>query len=412
MTEKTKSIVIISIANGLISFGYGISIPFLALYLSTQKGVPSGVIGLMLALAMLTTAIASAISGEVSDAFGRKRVMMYSLFMRSISILMIAVSIYLDWHYSWPIAFHFAGSFLGAFFRPASNAWIADNTTAAERVKAFGYMRIGLNLGWCLGPALGGFLAKISYSSGFFITAAVFFLSLVYVQRNIKETATKAVGRKTNFVDMILQLKDGVLARLCAYNFLISMVLSQLVVGLSLHAVNRLGMTENMVGMFFSIQGLSVVVLQYPVTKVISKMPLTAALSLGCVLYAIGFGSIGFFISFAGIALGVILSAVGEMCVLPAGHSLASNIAPDNKRGRYLGLYILSNQAGVSAGVLFAGIMMEHLSPIYPPLPWLIVGALGLIAAVFFWSLKRFLTPAQNGIKPRQSVPIIKQIPS
>ena len=412
MTEKTKGIFIIAVANGLIAMGYGLSVPFFAIYLSTQKGVPASVIGIMLALAMLTTAIASAISGEVSDTFGRKRVMTISLFLRSASMIAMAATMFFNMHYFWSMAFHFAGSFLGAFFRPASNAWIADNTTPSERVKAFSYMRIGLNLGWAIGPALGGLLAHTSYSLGFALTSMTFLIAMFYVSKNINETVPKTHARRTDFVQMLLELKDNTLTRLCISEFFISMVTSQLVVGLSLHCVNRLGFAENKVGWFFSLQGLTVVLFQYHAAQLVSKIRLTSALAIGCALYALGYGSIGFMVSFWAIAIGVMLSSLGEMCVLPAGHSLTSNIAPDNKRGRFLGLYVLANQGGVAAGIFMAGVLMQNLSPLYAPGPWLIVALLATIAGVSFYGLRRTISPLQDGLKPKQSVPIVKQFPS
>ncbi|MDR1684326.1 MAG: MFS transporter [Elusimicrobiota bacterium] len=413
MKEHTKSIAVIAVANGLNSLAYGLSIPFFAIYLNAHKGVPASVVGIMLALAMGVTAIGSAISGEASDIFGRKRVMVFALTLRSAAMFAMAAAMFLNAHYFWAMAFHFIGSFVGSFFRTASNAWIADNTPPAGRVRAFGIMRIGLNLGWSLGPALGGLLAKASYSLGFALTACTYLVTLFFVSRHIRESLPKITERKkANFVRMLLDLKDGNLARLCCYEFLISMVLSQLVVGLSLHAVNRLGMSENMVGLFFTIQGLVVVLFQYNIGVITSKMRLTTVLAAGCLLYAVGFGSIGFMASFAGIALGVILSAAGEMFVLPAGHSLTSNIAPENKKGRYLGLYILANTAGQGAGILMAGVFMEHLSPQMPSGPWLIVGALGLASGLLFFSLNRRIPAEQNNVNLRQATPIIKQIPS
>ena len=411
MKPKTRSILVISVANGFGAFGYGLAVPFLAIYLSAYKGVPAGAIGVMLALAMGATAIASAISGEICDTFGRKRVMMVSLVLRAIFAFAMAAAMFVDAHYMWTMFFHYAGSFVGAFFRPASNAWIADNTTQEERVMAFGFMRIGMNLGWCLGPALGGFLAKTSFVLGFNLTGVVFLATVLFVQLYIKESMSKEQRRKSNFVDMVIDLKDRNLARLCTYTFLISMVLSQLVVGLSLHVTVRLGMSEKAVGMLFALQGLAVVLFQYHVGKVIStKMRLTTNLALGSLLYAIGFGSIGFTATFFAIAAGVILSAVGEMFVLPAGHSLASNLAPDNKRGRYLGLYILSNMGGNAAGIFIAGLLMQHISPVHAAGPWIVVGLLGLMAGVLFYNMRGGLTPHQDGLHP--PVPIVKQIPS
>ena len=211
---------------------------------------------------------------------------------------------------------------------------------------------------------------------------------------------------------MILTLKDTRLAKLCTYNFLISIVSAQLVVGLSLHCIKVMHLSENFVGMLFSAQGFTVVLLQYYISKLSSKISITTALAVGCFLYAIGYGSVGFAWSIGVLIGGVVVSAIGEMFVLPAGHSLASNIAPNNQRGRYLGLYILSNQAGVSTGIFMAGVLMEKVSPIYAPGPWLVVAAIGATAGVLFYSLKRSLTREQNGLKPKKAVPLIKQIPS
>lgn len=399
MKEKQKGIIAIAAANGLISLGYSFSIPFLTIYLTTQKNVAPSLIGIMLAAAMLMTAAGSALSGEASDNLGRKKVMVTSLSLRAASMLAIAVSIFFDAHYLVTMAFHFAGSFLGSFFRPASQAWIADNTTAQERVKAFGYMRIGINLGWTFGPALGGFITKISYSLGFLMTALVFFVTVTYVALYIKECLSKSDRRKTHFIKMFAELKHANLSRLCFYNFLISIVSAQLVVGLSLQAVKVLGLAENSVGLLFSIQGMSVVLLQYQASKCISKMRLSVALAIGCFLYTAGYGSVGYAVGFLTLAAGMVLAALGEMLVLPSGQTLVSNIAPDNKRGRFQGLYVLSNQAGVSAGIFLAGLMMDKLLPLYPPLPWLVIGAIAFTAGVCFFSLKKYVTPQQDGLK-------------
>ncbi len=410
MTEKTKGIIVIAAANGFISLGYSLSIPFLTIYLTTQKHVAPSIIGIMLAAAMFTTAVASAFSGEISDNFGRKKVMVISLFLRSLSMLAIAGAIFFDAHYLVTVAFHFAGSFLGAFFRPASNAWIADNTTNAERVKAFGYMRIGQNLGWTIGPAMGGFLANVSYSLGFFLTAITFFMSMIYLRIYIEEGLKKTLRRKSNFLKMFVELKHKNLSRLCFYNFLISIVSAQLVVGLSLHAVNSLGLSENNVGLLFSLQGLVVVLFQYHASKVAEKMRLSAALGAGCFLYALGYGSVGFAIGFYTLTIGMLFVSLGEMLVMPAGQSLASNIAPANKRGRFLGLYVLSNQAGVSTGIMLAGIMMDNLSPSFSPAPWLVIAAIACIAGASFFRLKVWLSPEEDGLKPKRPMPVTKPL--
>src|SRR5262249_60810397 len=63
---------------------------------------------------------------------------------------------------------------LRAMFEPAASAAVTELAGPELRTAAFGLQRIGINLGWALGPALGGTLAAAhSYGTLFFFAAAV-----------------------------------------------------------------------------------------------------------------------------------------------------------------------------------------------------------------------------------------------
>lgn len=407
MTETRRGIIIIAMANGLVTFGYGLSLPFFAVYLSTQKGVPASLVGTFLAFAMLSTSVASAISGEISDVIGRQKVMVGSVICRCISMFALAVCMYWEASFVWLLVFHFMGSFLGAFFRPAANAWIADNTTPKERVEAFGINRIGLNLGWALGPAIGGFMVLKSYDFAFFSTAFAYLGGAFFVFKYIKDSRALSKARKANFASMLMELKNPCLAQLCLFIFLITMVNSQLVVGLSLHTVTYLGLPQNYVGLFFTMNGLVVVFFQYFASMLMTKMRLTTAIAIGCFMYAVGYGSVGFFKSFGLIGAGVILAAFGELLVSPGEHTLVANIASPTTRGRFLGLQTVFYQLGSSFGIFSAGMLMEYVSPAFLPGPWLIIGFIAVLAGVGFLSIRRYLTDEQDG-KTNVPVPLKK----
>ncbi|MBR2082304.1 MAG: MFS transporter [Elusimicrobiaceae bacterium] len=403
-----RSMIVVSIANGILLFGYGLSLPFFTIYLITQRQLSPATAGLIIALAGLSRCVSSAISGELADVFGRKAVMMWGLFSQIVAMFALGLCIEFHADAAWVLLTYFLTTFLGAFFRPAANAWVTDNTTGKTRVEAFGIIRIGLNIGWALGPAVGGFLVRYSYSVAFFFTAILYGITILYVSRLVHDRKRVFRNkRKPSFVSTLLSLKDTRLAKICLYVVMITAVNSQLVVGLSVHCKQYLHMPEYYIGWFFTINGLVVVLLQYWATKWMTHMRLSTAMLIGCVLYAIGFGSVGFFGSFYLIGLGVFLAGVGELIVSPGEQTLVSNIASRETRGRYLGMLMVFYNFGSAVGFFMAGILSDTLAPAWLALPWLVVGAVAVLAGLGFFQMRRSLTDAEDG-KQNAPIPIKK----
>ena len=302
---------------------------------------------------------------------------------------------------------YFLTTFLGAFFRPASNAWVTDNTTPRERVEAFGLIRIGLNIGWAFGPAVGGFLVRYSYSMAFYFTGILYAVTLLYLGRLVVDNHAPCKSRKPSFVSTLLSLKDSRLAKICFYVVLITAVNSKLVVGLSIHCSRYLHMPEYYIGWFFTINGLVTVFLQYWASKWAAKVRLSTGMLVGCLLYAVGFGSVGFFDSFLLIGFGVFLAGLGELIVSPGEQTLVSNIASRETRGRYLGMLMVFYNLGSAVGFFGAGMLGDYVAPRYLAGPWLIVGVLAVLAGVGFFRMRYSLTNEEDG-KMTAPVPIKK----
>lgn len=407
MNQTRKGMIIIAAANGLLMFGYGLSLPFFTIYLISQKGLTPSMAGLIIALAGLSRSVSSAISGELADAFGRLRVMTWGLFSQIVAMLGLGLCIAWKVQVGWMLLCYFLTTFLGAFFRPASNAWVTDNTTPKERVEAFGIIRIGLNLGWALGPAVGGFLVRYSYSMAFYFTGLLYAAAILYLIRFVTDKHVPCKSRKPSFVSTLMSLKDTRLAKLCFFVLLITAVNSQLVVGLSIHCKQFLHMPEYYIGWFFTINGAVVVLLQVWASRWMGRHRLSTAMLIGCLLYAVGFGSVGFFSSFALIAVGVFLAGLGELIVSPGEQTLVSNIATSQTRGRYLGMLMVFYNMGAALGFFGAGMLGDYVAPHFLPGPWLIVGALAVLAGLGFYSMRKRLTDEEDG-KTDVPVPIKK----
>ena len=405
-----RVMVFLSVANALLLFGYGLSLPFFTVYLIGQQGLSASMAGLVIGLSALSRSVASALAGELSDVFGRKTLMEWGLTLEIIAMLAMALCMEYGADTGWLLLAYFFTTFFGAVFRPVSNAWITDHTRPKQRVEAFSIIRIGLNVGWALGPAVGGFLVRYSYTYAFYLTALAYCLTVLFLHYIIPQDVgrnTTSRSHRPQFVSMLLSLKDSRLAKICFYVFLITAVNAQLVVGLSIHCHTYLGMPEYYIGWFFTLNGLAVILLQYPASKWMNRVRLSTALFVGCVLYAIGFGSVGFFASFIPIACGVFLSATGELIVSPGEQTMASNIATAQNRGRYLGMIMVFYNMGSSAGFFTAGWLGQYVAPRYLPGPWLIVGGVAILAGIGFWRMRLNLTDEQDG-KFNVPVPVKK----
>ncbi|MBI4677344.1 MAG: MFS transporter [Elusimicrobia bacterium] len=384
-------------AESLLVTGAALSFPFLAVYLTVHRGLSAGLVGAFLSVSMFSTALAHGIGGEWSDVAGRKRVMLASLSARAGSTLLMAWAIWSGKHWGWIMALHLLGMFIGSFFTPAARSWVADTCDPTRRVRAYGFLRMGANLGWALGPAIGGTLALKSYPMMFLFTSLAFALSALTIGLGVRDSPRSRQEEGMDFAAAFSALRDRRFARLCLSSLLIGMVMSQLVVALSLHCVRCLHLPESRVGLLFSLNGAVVVLLQYWASKGLERSRLTSGLALGCLLYAAGYLGVGFSQGFETAALAVFVLTLGEILVQPGMHTLAANMAPERCKGRYMGVHGILQQIGSAMGVLLGGLGNEHLAPSWPPMPWCAVAGLALAAGLGFRSLRRQVSAREDG---------------
>ncbi len=392
---------ILAAAEGLMAAGYAISFPFLAIYLSAQRGMPMQWVGVFLAASMLVASAAQFIGGEVSDAIGRRKVMVYSLGFRALLIAVIAWAIYARAPLWAIFVVHPVSMFVGSFFHPAAQSWVADYTHPAGRMKAYGFLRMGTNAGWALGPALGGFLAAGSYTLMFFATALVFAACTVVVSVSVKDLPGLAKGSSDSpgLSGAAAALRNKSFLRFCIFSFTMTAVMSQLVVSSSLYSKAYLGLGEREIGLLFSINGLMVVFFQYFILRLLEGRRITTGMAAGALVYGAGYLFFGYAPSFFFAAAAMVVVTLGELAVSPGMQALGANMAPRAEKGRYLGVQGVFQQVGRSAGILIGTNAIGLLSPVFQQGPWFIIAGIAVISCFGFLSLGRRLTPEQDGLR-------------
>jgi DHA1 family tetracycline resistance protein-like MFS transporter len=147
--------------------GFGIIIPLLPFYAETFGASPV-VIGLLFAAFSLAQLVAAPVLGALSDKFGRRPVLIFSLLGTVVSFAMLAVAQSLAMLFAARLIDGLSGGNI-----TIARAYIADVTEPDERAKAFGFLGAAFGLGFIVGPGLAGLFAHISYTAPIWAAAAV-----------------------------------------------------------------------------------------------------------------------------------------------------------------------------------------------------------------------------------------------
>lgn len=147
--------------------GFGIIIPLLPFYAQTFGASPL-VIGLLFASFSISQLVASPVLGYLSDRWGRRPVLIFSLIGTVVSFVMLALAGSLAMLFAARIVDGLSGGNI-----TTARAYIADITTEENRAKAFGLLGAAFGLGFIVGPALGGAFSHISYTAPIWAAAAI-----------------------------------------------------------------------------------------------------------------------------------------------------------------------------------------------------------------------------------------------
>ena len=319
-----KNLWVLSFGWFVSALGFAISIPFIAIYFHSELGISLSGIGVFFGVIALVRSVFQAISGEVSDRMERRQLLIYSQLIRGVTFGILAMSIASNWGFYAIGACLVVNAMLGAVFQPVANAMVADILPSAQRLDGYAITRAAGNLGWAVGPALGGFLAATSYSLLFLISAFITLASAIIFWVLLKAPAVERTSERFQLRDVIAIKDDPYLAWHCILIFLLYLVVAQLMAPFSVYTVDIIGISETQLGYLYTLNGLMVVALQIPVTRLLAKASFTQLLAVSGIIYAIGYGMVGALAGFEYFVLAMIVITTGEMIMSPPSLALTS----------------------------------------------------------------------------------------
>jgi len=162
----TRPLLIIFLTIFVNLIGFGIIIPLLPFY-AEQFGASPIVIGLLFAIFSLCQLVASPALGDLSDRWGRRPVLVFSLIGTVVSFVMLALAQSIVMLFLARIVDGLSGGNIST-----ARAYVADVTEPKDRARAYGLIGAAFGLGFIMGPALSGVLAKVSITAPIWTAAA------------------------------------------------------------------------------------------------------------------------------------------------------------------------------------------------------------------------------------------------
>ncbi len=360
--------------------------PFFSLYITWKFDVGMTTAGIVLGIFPAFGMIGNIIGGALTDKYGRRRLIIFGLVFSAISTLSLGLVNELVMLYPLAIIIGLLSNIAG----PAHQAMIADILPEKQRTEGFGLMYVVANMAWIIGPTLGGFIANRSYFA-LFVTDAIV-SSVVALLFYLFISETKAVPRPGEEPEGMLQTFKGYGKVLRNYTFmafittavLMGLVYLQMYNSLSVYLRDNHSIDPQGYGFLMTTSAITVISLQYWITRRIKGRSPFLLMAAGAFFYAIGFTLFGVVTVYWLFAMNVVIITLGEMIIMPVSQTLAVGFAPEEMRGRYMAIFSFAWAIPATVGPVLAGLILDNYNP---NLLWYLGGILCLIAVAGFYTL-------------------------
>jgi MFS family permease len=383
-------------ARAVNTMGLSLVMSFLGIYVVETRGYPAWSYGLIALAANLGQSVSNAWAGNLSDRIGRRPLITTALFVRSGFIALLGTQVMLDAPL-WTLGANMVvTSTLRGCFEPVAYALVADVVRDDQRVAAFGIQRMGTNVGWAVGPALGGVLTLVLPYGAVFYIAAAGMIAAGIVTLKVADPVRRTFHAATSDGGLLRALRKGmadrVMAMLLLGTLLCALLETQMFSTFSIFMTTKLGLTKADVGLLYGLNGLSVLVLQVPALGLIRWLGIRHVLPWSSLLDALGFAVIGLAGGFGGAAIAILMLTGAEVLFDPAQQAAIAEVADPAHRGRAFGVVGFASMIGIAFAPLCGGLLLDAIGDHHAAM-WLTIATIGGGQTLCFVAFVRRLAP-------------------
>ncbi len=344
------------------------------------------------------------ILGSLSDRYGRRPVLLFSLLGFGLDYIFLAFAPSIGWLFLGRMI----SGITGASITTAS-AYMADISDEKNRAQNFGMIGAAFGLGFIIGPMLGGLLGELGTRIPFLVAAGLALVNALYGYFVLPESLDMEHRRsidfkKANPISSLLKFKK--------YPAVLGLIFSLLLIYISAHAVqsnwsfaniNKFGWTPKMIGISLAVVGVLVSLVQGLLIRVVNpRLGNEKSVYIGIALYALGLTLFAFATQGWMMFLFLVPYCLGGISG-PALQALISAHVPKNEQGELqgslTGLQSLTTIFGPSMmiGLTSYFSIKNDPSHIYFPGAAFLLGALFMLlsAIIAYWVLKQETSPSK-----------------
>ena len=340
--------------------GIGIIIPIMPEYLGTF-GVAGQALGFLIAMFSFSQFIFAPLAGDLSDKHGRKNLIIVGLLITSVSQVAFGLSTEL-----WMLFVSRFFSGLGAaFLVPPMMAFVADITTVEQRGRGMGLLGASMSLGFMIGPAIGGFLSKVSLEFPFYFGAAAALIAAVisyFALPNPPRPVGTEMGQKRKRENLFQQMKRSTKTPyfiMFIVMFVFSFGLANFQSTIALYVDDKYGYTPSQIAVIITIGGFVGVIAQtFIINPLFKRYGEMNVILVNLIISAIAMIGILFVDTFTTILIVAMVFFTATSLLRPAVNTLVSKLA-GKEQGFAAGMITAYMSLGNMIGPALAGILFD-----------------------------------------------------
>lgn len=370
--------------------------PLMALILTQKIGLSVAEAGVFVTTLSVFQAPAMIVGGKLADSIGRRKVIIIFQLLGAITLIscgfmepsttMAKVMILSSCFYS--------------MSSPAFEALNADITTPKNRKASYSLLYMGTNIGFCIGPIIGGLLYE-NYLPLIFIgdgitTLIALILIILFIKEGSKEECIDKEPEEIS--DLEKEVEGSVFKVLIKRPILIFFSIGILMYyfsysqwGFALPIQLENIFSENgakLYGLLGGLNGVVVIILTPILTTMTKKTSILKTMAIGGIFYTISFGMFGFISLPILFFIAIFIMTIGEILITINQGTFIANNTPSSHRGRISSILPLISGFGFAMGPMIMGDIIE----VYNILTgWIVVALVSALGMIIMISLEKFM---------------------
>lgn len=369
MKQNNKPLLTIFLIVFVDLLGFGIVLPLLP-YIAEKYQASPFTIGILGATYSLFQLLAGPLLGRLSDRYGRKKLLAISQVGSAIGYLLLGLANNLPLLFLARIIDGITGGNISI-----AQAYIADITTKENRAKGMGIIGAAFGMGFIFGPAIGGFLAKYSYSYPGYFAMVVSIITVLLTIFTLPETVSSEERKnepkaQITFKEFWKVASASNIQYLIVVFFLFNSAFSMMQGTFALWTQKRFGFGPEQNGYVFAFVGVMAVFAQLKLLPfLVKRFKEKTLLIYSTFFFALGFIFIPFVPNAWFLMVTQALIVFGNSMANPSIQALASESVPKEEYGETLGFLQSAGSLGRIVGPVLGGYLF---------------GALGMDSPFFF----------------------------